>query len=42
MELVNYVRPLIKGEVSLKYDNGVPVYMEVMHLRPGVIPGEDR
>ena len=41
-ELIDYVRPLINGEVSLKYDNGVPVYMEVLHLRPGILPAEER
>ena len=33
-ELYNYLYPLIQGEVSLTYQNGVPVYMPVPHLKP--------
>ena len=41
-ELVDYIRPLIMGEVSLKYENGVPVYMDVPHLNAGILPAEER
>lgn len=41
-ELVDYIRPLIKGEVSLNYENGVPVYMDVPHLKAGILPSEER
>ena len=30
--MYEYLRPLILGEVSLKYDGGLPVYMDVEHL----------
>ena len=33
-ELYNYLYPLIQGEVCLTYQNGVPVYMPVPHLKP--------
>ena len=33
-ELYNYLYPLIQGEVSLTYQNGIPVYMPVPHLKP--------
>ena len=33
-ELYNYLYPLIQGEVSLTYQNGVPVYMPIPHLKP--------
>lgn len=33
-ELLEYLRPLIQGEVSVDYQNGVPVYMPVPHLKP--------
>ena len=33
-ELYNYLYPLIQGEVALTYQNGVPVYMPVPHLKP--------
>lgn len=39
-EFISYARPLILGEVSLTYENGIPVYMDVSHLKPGVIPAE--
>ena len=41
-ELVDYIRPLIMGEVSLNYENGVPVYMDVPHLKAGILPAEER
>lgn len=41
-ELVDYLKPLIMGEVSLYYENGVPVYMDVPHLKAGIIPAEER
>lgn len=31
-DMLNYLRPLILGEVSLKYSEGLPVYMDVEHL----------
>ena len=31
-EMLNYLRPLILGEVELNYSNGLPVYMDVEHL----------
>lgn len=33
-ELLDYMRPLIQGEVQLEYQNGVPSYLEVTHLKP--------
>ena len=30
--LLDYLRPLIQGEVDLSYQNGIPVYMDVSHL----------
>ncbi len=36
--LYDYLRPLITGEVTLSYINGIPDYMEVTHLKPGVVP----
>lgn len=36
--LYDYLRPLIAGEVALSYVNGIPDYMEVTHLKPGVVP----
>lgn len=41
-ELVDYIRPLIMGEVSLNYENGIPVYMDVPHLKAGILPAEER
>lgn len=32
-ELVEYLRPLIQGEVDVTYENGIPSYMNVQHLR---------
>lgn len=31
-DMLNYLRPLILGEVTLKYSEGLPVYMDVEHL----------
>ena len=31
-DMLNYLRPLIVGEVNIKYINGLPVYMDVEHL----------
>lgn len=36
--LYDYLLPLIQGEATLSYTNGIPDYMEVSHLKPGVIP----
>ena len=33
-ELLDYMRPLIQGEVQLEYLDGVPDYLEVSHLKP--------
>lgn len=33
-ELISYIKPLIQGEVQLTYENGVPSYMSVTHLKP--------
>lgn len=33
-ELEEYLRPLIQGEASVEFENGVPVYMPVPHLKP--------
>lgn len=41
-KLVDYIQPLILGEVSLNYENGVPIYMDVPHLKAGSIPPEKR
>jgi 6-phosphofructokinase 1 len=35
-ELQEYLTPLIQGEVGLEYQNGVPVYMPVPHLKPQI------
>lgn len=40
--LYDYLRPLIEGEVTLSYTNGVPDYMEVTHLKPGVVPAQKK
>ena len=39
-ELYDYLRPLIQGEVHVEYVGGVPSYIEVTHLKPGVIPAK--
>ena len=31
-ELIEYLSPLIQGEVSVSYNNGIPSYMNVSHL----------
>lgn len=31
-ELIEYLTPLIQGEVSVAYENGIPSYMNVSHL----------
>ena len=31
-EMIDYVRPLVCGEVKLEYKNGVPVYADISHL----------
>lgn len=41
-ELVDYIRPLIMGQVSLNYENGIPIYMDVPHLKAGILPAEER
>ncbi|MDD6482325.1 MAG: 6-phosphofructokinase [Lachnospiraceae bacterium] len=33
-ELLAYLKPLIQGEVSIEYKDGLPVYMPVTHLKP--------
>ena len=33
-ELYDYLKPLVQGEVPIEYNNGVPVYMPVTHLKP--------
>lgn len=33
-ELCDYLKPLIQGEVTIEYQDGVPVYMPVPHLKP--------
>lgn len=33
-ELNEYLKPLIQGEVSIAYQDGIPVYMPVSHLKP--------
>ncbi len=32
MELIDYMKPLIEGEVPTKYKNGLPIYLSVDHL----------
>lgn len=32
--LCEYLKPLIQGEVSISYKDGIPVYMPVSHLKP--------
>lgn len=41
-EMIDYLKPLIEGEVTLTYRDGIPVYMDVSHLKPGVLPVEKR
>lgn len=31
-EMIDYVRPLVCGEVQLEYKDGVPVYADISHL----------
>ena len=31
-DMVDYVKPLILGEVKIEYKNGLPLYMEIPHL----------
>jgi len=31
-ELYDYLFPLIQGEVSIPYENGIPVYLDISHL----------
>ena len=31
-KMMDYLRPLIQGEVSLSYENGLPSYLDVSHL----------
>lgn len=33
-ELYDYLKPLIQGEITVSYKNGIPVYMPVTHLKP--------
>lgn len=40
--MIDYLKPLIEGEVTLTYRDGIPVYMDVSHLKPGVLPVEKR
>ena len=35
-QLQEYLLPLIQGEVTNEYKNGVPVYMPVSHLKPKI------
>ena len=32
-ELSEYLRPLIQGEVAISYENGIPSYMNIEHLK---------
>ena len=41
-EMIDYLKPLIEGEVTLTYRDGIPVYMDVSNLKPGVLPVEKR
>ena len=34
--LYDYLKPLVQGEVPVEYNNGVPVYMPVEHLKPSL------
>lgn len=31
-EMIDYLTPLIQGEVSVEYENGIPSYMDIQHL----------
>ncbi|MCM1106557.1 MAG: 6-phosphofructokinase [Blautia sp.] len=33
-ELLSYLRPLIQGETAVEYEDGIPRYMPVPHLKP--------
>lgn len=35
-EAITYLRPLIQGEISLGYHNGLPVYCDISHLHHGI------
>ncbi|MBQ1326762.1 MAG: 6-phosphofructokinase [Eubacterium sp.] len=35
-EVIDYMRPLIQGEVSISYRDGLPVYIPVPHLNTGM------
>ena len=32
-ELYDYLNPLIQGEVALTYENGIPQYIDIEHLK---------
>ena len=32
-DLLDYLYPLIQGEVTIEYERGIPSYMNVSHLR---------
>lgn len=34
-EMIHYMKPLIQGEVSISYRDGLPVYIEIPHLSHG-------
>ena len=36
-EFIEYIRPLIVGEANIKYNNGLPLYMNINHLSKNVI-----
>jgi 6-phosphofructokinase 1 len=31
-ELIDYLKPLIEGEVTISYENGLPKYLDISHL----------
>lgn len=35
-EAITYLRPLIQGEITLGYHNGLPIYCDISHLHHGV------
>ena len=36
-EFLSYARPLIRGEIDMEWQNGLPVYLPISHLNHGVI-----
>ncbi len=35
-DFLSYARPLIRGEIDMEWQNGLPVYLPIIHLKHGV------